>query len=194
MIAPCAKIECTECHQEIPQDMTSEAGGRIVCWNCADEMTEEPMGIQIEAGKFYKTRIGIKAVIYAVERGGNKPIHGAIFNGTGWDIRAWDVRGNHAPEFSNHHNIDLIAPWADPPVVDWDRFPNHIVAVAMDADGQWSGYTTPDLHTASITWSRTGGFRHDYHLWVSLNSRDYPAFAGDWRDSLAVRPGYEEGK
>lgn len=55
-------------------------------------MTEERK--PIEKGKTYRTRSGLEVDIYAVDRGGELPVHGGI-RGVGgeWDAKSWTVDG-----------------------------------------------------------------------------------------------------
>lgn len=152
----------------------------------------------IEAGQFYKTRIKTRAIVYATNQGGSKPVHGAIFNGTSWDIRAWDSRGHFAPELTLSHNIDLVSPWIDPPVVDWESLPAGFVAVAIDRNGNEYAY----IDTCVGVNEKDGCFyvSGDSKLWAICPSvesyfelpKGTIQSTGDWRDSLVIRPGHEE--
>lgn len=48
---------------------------------------------KIENGKFYKTRGGLKAVVYAVNQSKTKPTHGAVLYDGEYHICAWDPEG-----------------------------------------------------------------------------------------------------
>jgi hypothetical protein len=64
----------------------------------------------IELGKKYKTRDGREVRIYAVDGGGQFPVHGAVnFSGTAWTPNEWSETGSHLgdPEF-RIHDLDLI--------------------------------------------------------------------------------------
>ncbi len=64
----------------------------------------------IELGKQYKTRDGREVRIYAVDGGGQFPVHGAVkFSGTAWTPNEWSETGSHLgdPEF-RISDLDLI--------------------------------------------------------------------------------------
>lgn len=60
--------------------------------------------MKIEAGKYYRTRCGQKAIIYAVDVEGNQPIHGAILGDDGWSVADWGFEGFHP--VSDHNLVD----------------------------------------------------------------------------------------
>ena len=67
--------------------------------------------MNIEAGKFYKTRDGRKARIYAVDGSGSDNIHGAILIKDGWDCEVWDKDGAWVDIRSPN---DLVSEWVEP--------------------------------------------------------------------------------
>ena len=70
---------------------------------------------KIEVGKFYKTRCGMKARIYAIDGGAVKNnIHGATFDSeyASWDQCSWGPNGRHL--LSGKHELDLVSEWEDP--------------------------------------------------------------------------------
>jgi len=69
------------------------------------------MEIEVEVGKYYKTRDGSKVDITVVEFG---YVRGFIFGCS--DYTEWTLSGNvyHAEDFGNDKH-DLIAPWEDEP-------------------------------------------------------------------------------
>lgn len=128
-------------------------------------------------GKFYKTRDGRKARIYATDGLDDWPIHGGIFYSGGWMHGVW--RGDGTYLTSGSHPYDLIAEWKDAPVVDWSKMPAWANWVAQDGDRSWFWYNEkPEL--SSFLWR--GCFRG------SIPSEFAPQFSGDWRDSLVERP------
>lgn len=60
--------------------------------------------MNIEAGKYYRTRNGQEARIYCTDGGGNTPVHGAINKFGQWNVNFWSVEGKN--QFSPE--IDLI--------------------------------------------------------------------------------------
>lgn len=57
------------------------------------EAKEAPTMTAFEPGKEYKTRDGRKVRIYAVDGGGEYPIHGVYFNGNKWQLTSWTRDG-----------------------------------------------------------------------------------------------------
>ena len=48
----------------------------------------------IDKNKQYRTRNGLPVEIYATDRGGNYPVHGALLDGGIWCPRSWTSEGN----------------------------------------------------------------------------------------------------
>lgn len=69
--------------------------------------------MEIEVGKFYKTRDGRKARIYAIDGGSGDMPHGAILSGEYWVSMAWFSNG--ATCLYEDEARDLVAPWIDKP-------------------------------------------------------------------------------
>lgn len=70
--------------------------------------------MKIEVGKFYKTRDGRKARIYAVDgRVHDERIHGAIWD-NGFGLCGWAEDGSFYGDHSVSEN-DLVPEWEDPP-------------------------------------------------------------------------------
>ena len=67
--------------------------------------------MNIEVGKFYKTRRGSKARIYAID-GYDDGIHGAVSLGVGWKSWEW-IKGGTAND-AGQHEFDLVSEWVDP--------------------------------------------------------------------------------
>ena len=87
-------------------------------------VTEEaPAPLTIEAGKFYKTRKGLKARIYATDGfvGGadsTERIHGAIDECGDW--RIWSWRANGISFTRGESEFDIVAEWTEPhPAESW---------------------------------------------------------------------------
>lgn len=151
------------------------------------------MSLTIEAGKFYKTRSGLKARIYATDCrkcGYSDPVaHGAIFDFAEWNFREWWLSDGKDATVEHEREFDLVTPWADPPVVDWRRIVPGVLAVVFSPEYIPMGYMRTDLVPLDGRWSFIGkemvpglAFPLPRHL---------VAFSGDWRDSLAIRPGCE---
>lgn len=140
--------------------------------------------MKIEAGKFYRTRDGRKARVYAVDGGGEFPIHGAVLwpdDKTKWDWCQWKEAGD-ANLYGCTKPYDLISEWVDRPVVDWSKMAAWHRWVAMDSDKRWYAYPEePAL--GSISWN--SGLSNVQNL---IHPNYSPTFSGNWRDSLVERP------
>ena len=77
------------------------------------------MTFKIEAGKWYRTRGGQKAFVYAIGRRGSHPVHGYIaYPGDDIDeICNWRDDGRSTEEEQTHR--DLVAEWRDEPRRAW---------------------------------------------------------------------------
>jgi hypothetical protein len=144
--------------------------------------------MNFEPGKFYRTRDGRKALIYAVYPDENE-IHGAIknklFNEDKWNICNWSLDGHRL--IGERGIADLVSPWVDMPEVDWDALPPHIVAVAKCRDGRKMGFVSiPVFQEEKGVW-RYPKDDCGYLPYIRLKSEHYK-FSGNLEDSLIVRP------
>ena len=62
----------------------------------------------IDPKKTYRTRDGREVRIYAVNAGGDKPVHGAIANKGKWDFHCWSSLGDWASQECAATPLDLI--------------------------------------------------------------------------------------
>jgi hypothetical protein len=62
----------------------------------------------IDTKKQYRTRDGREVRIYAVDAGGDKPVHGAIANKGKWDFHCWSSLGDWASQECAATPLDLI--------------------------------------------------------------------------------------
>lgn len=69
--------------------------------------------LKIESGKFYKTRGGDKARIYALDGRSSYPVHGAMLISSGWQSYAWTATGKDAPVDAECSN-DIVSLWEEP--------------------------------------------------------------------------------
>lgn len=124
-----------------------------------------------------KTRGGHPVRIYAEDGKGPYPIHGAINEGDGWKIRMWSTDGTlwHSDISADS---DLVA---SGPIIDWSKQPDWCKAVAMDYDSVWHRFVGKPYLVGGI-WYNCDCFRQQIH------PSEYPAFDGDWKDSLCIRP------
>lgn len=142
--------------------------------------------MKIEVGKFYKTRDGRKARIYAVDGGDGEVIHGALHFGDayGWSITTWHSGGVYTE--GSHHGRDLISEWIDKPEVDWSAMPAWAEWVAMDKDGEWTLFSAKPSMDVGCWWADG-----DVTYLAEIPPSYAPKWDGDWRDSLVRRT--EEG-
>ncbi len=72
--------------------------------------------MKLEAGKFYRTRDGRKARIYAVDGAGQYPAHGAILCDSVWFMSIWTAYGSS--DFRGNGTVgdvcDLVSEWTEP--------------------------------------------------------------------------------
>lgn len=73
--------------------------------------------LKIEAGKEYLTRDGSRARVYATDGEVFFPVHGAIYDGGGWELASWRGTGKHhnSPSTSGY---DIISEAPKPIEVD----------------------------------------------------------------------------
>lgn len=139
--------------------------------------------MKIEAGKYYRTRSGRKALVLSTEGGGNDfSVYASIVLHTGKlnQPDCWRNDGLYVNADTPNGN-DLVSEWVDKPVVDWSKMAAWHRWVAMDEDGNWYAYASlPEL--ALITW-RSYSFEYQ-----RIPPNYSPAFSGDWKDSLVERP------
>lgn len=62
----------------------------------------------VDPKKQYRTRDGREVRIYAVDAGGDKPVHGAIANKGKWDFHCWSSLGDWASQECAATPLDLI--------------------------------------------------------------------------------------
>ena len=137
--------------------------------------------MKIEAGKFYRTRSGRKARVYAMDGGDEFTIHAAILFGTVWYVATYNVHGrcNTHDDDDGDNDDDLISEWVDKPVVDWSKMAAWHRWVAMDSYGIWYAFDDePGL--GMIAW-------HSKRI-NSIPAAYAPTFSGNWKDSLVERP------
>ena len=138
--------------------------------------------MKIEPGKYYRTRDGHKARIYAVDGLKDCPIHGAFLGNNGWRAAAWDSNGSVYANLAIQATIDIVSEWSDTPIVNWPAMPAWCNYVAMDADGKWYCYVTkPEISDYVRAWLPTSA---NYN---KIPKQYAPTFTGDWKDSLAER-------
>lgn len=136
--------------------------------------------MKIEAGKFYRTRDGHRARVYAVDGRDPYPAHGAIFfDGAGWIGNTWTIEGSVSVAL-HPRCYDLISEWVDKPVVDWSKMAAWHRWVAMDSDKRWYAFAD-EPRICDVAWHAATNSN-------SIPTAYYPTFSGDWKDSLVERP------
>jgi len=136
--------------------------------------------MKIEVGKYYRTRDGRKARIYAVDGREGSNIHGAVLNEIGWETSTWAITGQWV---SGKTSRDLISEWTDRPEVDWSAMPRWAEWVAMDKDGEWTFFSAKPSMDIGCWWSDG-----DVTYLAEIPPSYAPKWDGDWRDSLVRRP------
>jgi len=134
-----------------------------------------------EVGKYYRTRDGSKA----------KCIHRLVTGSLvfvidpqdmGWNVYVTRSDGRARRDGCNHGD-DILGPWIDKPVVDWDKMPAWARYVMQDRDGTWFWFNDALPKDMSEMWSGctvyTSGMIPPEHA---------PTWTGDWKDSLVERP------
>ena len=77
--------------------------------------------MEIEVGKYYKTRCGYKVIIYAIYPGTGlfRYIHGAYMNEIGWVSQSWYSKGNFS--MNEEWGLDIVSEWTEPhPAESWE--------------------------------------------------------------------------
>ena len=78
--------------------------------------------MNFEPGKYYTTRDGRKAIVYAVHEGQPFAVHGAYLNACGnWRPESWTDGG--CATLTIITDDDLTGPWVEPLDLDWDCLP-----------------------------------------------------------------------
>lgn len=131
--------------------------------------------MKIEAGKYYKTRAGNKARVYATDGHGDFPAHGAVLI-DGWRLEKWTLDGKAIPRGT--YPTDLVSEWTDAVEMDWSVLPKWAMWIAMDASMYWYWYENQPIAQAdswdALAWGTAGPIPNEYK----------PKWTGDWRDSL----------
>lgn len=67
--------------------------------------------LTLTAGSEYLTRSGLRAVIYATDRGGDRPVHGAVWvaEKAEWSPTTWRANGRYASGDGVNSEWDIIS-------------------------------------------------------------------------------------
>lgn len=141
--------------------------------------------MNIEVGKFYKTRDGRKVRIYAVDARPAWPIHGAILYAHGWVHDEWRRDDDLAK--NSDGALDIIAPWVDRPEFDRSLLPAWCnKAIAMCSRGNWRCYDkVPKIYDRDDFWTGQG---------ITIPAPYVPKWSGDWKHSLLVFEDEQKGE
>lgn len=127
--------------------------------------------MNIEKGKFYRTRTGNKVEIYSTDNPGTQPIHGRIF-AEGFTLMCrWMQNGRIAPN-GPHEAFDLVSEWQDEaPKLDLRTLPMWRY-LAQDESGNWFAYENKPIIQESN--------------WIGTNPKPVGVlgFTGHWTNSL----------
>ncbi len=133
--------------------------------------------MKIEAGKFYRTRAGRKARIYAIDCGVDWPIHGAVQHDGFWKVCKWDNNGKRPNCIGGE--LSLISEWIEPLDFDPSCLPAWAEWIAMDLNGTWWWYCDDPRPRGAVCY--VGGEDN-----CSIIPEEYAPknFTGDWKDSV----------
>lgn len=140
--------------------------------------------MNIEVGKFYKTRNGCKVRIYATDG----EIHGAIFLGNEWLIRTWCADGSFMKILT--HDSDIVSEWEEPLDFDWNCLPawaDGIFKANSHSDGTWFYYAgkEPNFMEDSLNgWEVSSCTNYD-RIPKKFAPKNYK---GSIKDSIHKRP------
>jgi hypothetical protein len=119
--------------------------------------------MKIEAGKFYRTRDGSKARIYATDGqcGSASEIHGAILLQNGWAIRYWDHLGCHDDD-----KISLISEWSEPKLRPWTPDEVPLGAWARRGSDDFRGLITGTCQSRAVVGRNVYGLGYLFEEWT----------------------------
>lgn len=144
--------------------------------------------MNIQPGKFYKTRSGLRVRIYANDGGGNLPIHGAFEDGKDfWRLQNWHCNGGRVWDDGYEDELDIVSEWPNFEF-DWSGPPKWADRwVAKDGPGEWYCYAEkPSVEPNAQVWRFAKGW--------PIPKEFAPKFTGDWTDSLHENPKYKNEK
>jgi hypothetical protein len=138
----------------------------------------------IQVGKFYKTRNGLKVRIYALDGHTPYSVHGAYqHKGLGWIFTGWTNDGIYTSSLDDCPASDLgiMSEWVDKPIFDWSIQSSWFKYAAMDYDEEWFLFDDKPIR-ALERWVGVGS------TCISRIPPAYaPTFEGDWKNSLIQR-------
>lgn len=138
--------------------------------------------MELEKGKFYKTRGGLKAEVVAfVQMQYSEPRTLIVITYENGYNSYLSVLSNGC--FREHYEseIDVISEWIEPLDFDWDCLPAWSNFIAMNEDGNWYHYSDKPCLYYDF-WS---GFYRYGIIPLEYAPKNY---TGDWKDSLHERP------
>lgn len=137
-----------------------------------DIVSEWYDNVEIEVGKYYRTKNGNKARIYATDGGFGKKIHGAFLRSDGAWIPEWWLKDGKC---MNNTWLDLIAEWTEPIDFDPSCLPSWATWIAMARSGNWVWFTSVP-HMLDGDW--------DYTYCRFIPKKYSPKnFTGSWEES-----------
>ena len=110
--------------------------------------------LKLEAGKFYRTRMGIKAKLMGLM--GDQWFGAIISGGDLWLARQWHKSGEYDP-VAGKCSMDLIAEWIDDD--EWeDVDPSKITLDLLPIEARFRNELTEDWHTSMLYgyWRESG--------------------------------------
>jgi len=133
--------------------------------------------LDIKPGETWIRRDGGKAITYAVDGGGDHPIHGAVEQRDGSIICSWTKNGSFIDE-DYGHQYDLIRKydWREELAPIWAVLQPTYKAVAEVQPNIWYAYTTAEQRFANIS------------AYIRLQGLVLPVPDCDWTETWTVRP------
>jgi hypothetical protein len=132
--------------------------------------------MNIEVGKFYKTKHGQKVEVVRVFKSENDDaLIGIYTDPDGYVKGGWDLVGQASQNWT---------PWIDEPAIPWDSVPDWCQWWAVDEDLEQVFFECEPF-IEDDEWIRAEG-----GMIVPPQSHRIP-YVGDWRESLRQRPGKE---
>ena len=136
-------------------------------------------------GEIWLTRDGTKARIYAVDGGGNHPVHGAAHMDGRWQMSSWREDGFRWGGEDSESPYDLIQKydWREELAPIWAVLKPEYTAMAMNARREWFACTTKDSEIENGGWVLLS-----YVEYVSLTGLTLPTPNCDWTETWTMRP------
>lgn len=136
--------------------------------------------MKIEAGKFYRTKGGLKAKVYETGVSLDANNQGVIFGSLESRSTAktlfpmmWDSKG-----VSGNGAYTIVAEWKEKPKVNFNKLKEIYPWAAMDKNGEWFLFAKePKADSREECWY------NDEEIGFDISNEIFE-YSGDWKDSL----------